>query len=249
MNNFTRAFAALLCVGLWLPADARASGFIDDSDGMLDMSQYLSENRYGFLPIPVVITEPAIGYGGGLFGLFLHDTADSEASKSRTDGRKIPPAMSAFGGGVTQNGTWFVGGGHRHTWNNDGIRYLVALGYADINLDIYSGDIAGFDRERALALKRKATAEYKNCCFAWPIHHFLSVRRSFMRIWKSLPITPLLTVGYNVSWVRKALPLVSGYWQNMTPRTTFSTRVMGCPSPGNTSSIPTSSVAIIATTR
>jgi len=155
MNNFTRAFAALLCVGLWLPADARASGFIDDSDGMLDMSQYLSENRYGFLPIPVVITEPAIGYGGGLFGLFLHDTADSEASKSRTDGRKIPPAMSAFGGGATQNGTWFVGGGHRHTWNNDGIRYLVALGYADINLDIYSGDIAGFDRGKGVSTQTK----------------------------------------------------------------------------------------------
>jgi hypothetical protein len=34
----------------------------------LDMSQYLAENRYGFLPVPLAITEPAIGYGGGLFG-------------------------------------------------------------------------------------------------------------------------------------------------------------------------------------
>ncbi|MRF92895.1 glyceraldehyde-3-phosphate dehydrogenase, partial [Klebsiella quasipneumoniae] len=36
------------------------------------MSRYLQENPYGFLPIPLVITEPAVGYGGGLFGLFLH---------------------------------------------------------------------------------------------------------------------------------------------------------------------------------
>lgn len=155
MNNLTRGFSIALCAGLWQPMIASASGFIDDSDGMLDMSQYLSENRYGFLPIPVVITEPAIGYGGGVFGLFLHDTADSEAGKHRTDGRKIPPAMSAFGGGATQNGTWFVGGGHRHTWNNDGIRYLVALGYADINLDIYSGDIAGFDRGKGVSTQTK----------------------------------------------------------------------------------------------
>ncbi len=58
--------------------------------------------------------------------------------------------MSAFGGGGTQNGTWFVGGGHRHTWQDDHIRYLVAGGYADVNLDIYSGDVLGFGNNRAV---------------------------------------------------------------------------------------------------
>ncbi|TNV14049.1 glyceraldehyde-3-phosphate dehydrogenase [Buttiauxella sp. B2] len=115
------------------------------------MSDYLREKRYGFLPIPVVITEPAIGYGGGLFGLFLHDQDEQQPS----NGRLIPPAITAFGGGATQNGTWFVGGGHRHTWNNDSIRYQIALGYADINLDIYSGDIAGFGRSGGVSTRTK----------------------------------------------------------------------------------------------
>jgi len=148
----------LLCfltVGLCLPVAAGASGMIDKSDGMLDMSEYLTDNRYGFLPIPVVITEPAVGYGGGLFGLFLHDTEDSERSKNRQNGRLIPPAMTAFGGGATQNGTWFVGGGHRHTWNDDSIRYLVAMGYADVNLDIYSGDTLGFGEGKGVSTQTK----------------------------------------------------------------------------------------------
>ncbi|MCS1421372.1 BamA/TamA family outer membrane protein [Citrobacter portucalensis] len=123
---------------------AMATGLIDPEDGMVDMSRYLQENPYGFLPIPLVITEPAVGYGGGLFGLFLHGKG------RQVDGQFIPPAMSAFGGGGTQNGTWFVGGGHRHTWQDDHIRYLVAGGYADVNLDIYSGDVLGFGNNRAV---------------------------------------------------------------------------------------------------
>ncbi|ECF7678546.1 BamA/TamA family outer membrane protein [Salmonella enterica] len=133
----------LLALAL-LAFNAGAAGMIDPEDGMVDMSHYLQDNPYGFLPIPVVITEPAVGYGGGLFGLFLH-------GKGKVIGHRfIPPAMTAFGGGGTQNGTWFVGGGHRHTWQDDRIRYLVAGGYANINLDIYSGDFAGFGSNRSV---------------------------------------------------------------------------------------------------
>ena len=133
----------LLALAL-LAFNAGAAEMIAPEDGMVDMSRYLQDNPYGFLPIPVVITEPAVGYGGGLFGLFLH-------GKGKEIGHRfIPPAMTAFGGGVTQNGTWFVGAGHRHTWQDDQIRYLIAGGYATINLDIYSGDTAGFSSNRSV---------------------------------------------------------------------------------------------------
>ncbi|HHW4412286.1 BamA/TamA family outer membrane protein [Citrobacter freundii] len=128
---------------------AHAVGLIDPEDGMLDMSRYLQENRYGFLPIPVVITEPAVGYGGGVFGLFLHGKGQ------QVDGQFIPPAMTALGGGATDNGTWFVAGGHRHTWTDDHIRYFIAAGYANIDLDIYSGDLAGFGNNRAIETETK----------------------------------------------------------------------------------------------
>ncbi|MFK3660237.1 BamA/TamA family outer membrane protein [Scandinavium sp. NPDC088450] len=121
-----------------------AASLFDPEDGMLDMSAYLRDNPYGFLPVPMIITEPAVGYGGGLFGLFLHGKGTQQG------GRYIPPAFSAFGGGGTQNGTWFVGGGHRHTWNNDHIRWLGGAGYANVNIDIYSGDVAGFGHDKAI---------------------------------------------------------------------------------------------------
>lgn len=66
---------------------AQADGLFDPEDGMLDMSRYLQDNQYGFLPIPVVITEPAVGYGGGLFGLFLHGKG------KREDQRFVPPPI------------------------------------------------------------------------------------------------------------------------------------------------------------
>lgn len=139
----------LLLVSPLLSWRVDAAGLLDPEDGMLDMSHYLQDNPYGFLPVPVVITEPAVGYGGGLFGLFLHGKGKLER------GRYTPPAISAFGGGGTQNGTWFVGGGHRHTWQDDHIRYLVAAGYADVNLDIYTGDVIGFGRNKAINTQTK----------------------------------------------------------------------------------------------
>lgn len=44
--------------------------FTDPEDGALDASEWLLD-RKGFLPVPILITEPAIGYGGGLAAMFL----------------------------------------------------------------------------------------------------------------------------------------------------------------------------------
>ncbi len=122
-----------------------------------------------------MITEPAIGYGGGLFGLFLHGKG------SREGDRFIPPALTGFGGGGTQNGTRFIGAEHRHTRNHDSIRYLVGAGYANVNLDIYSGDIAGFNKKmwRCKPIP-KALAVCKSCCSAWGTHRFFSRRLAIL---------------------------------------------------------------------
>ena len=45
--------------------------FIDPMDGMFDMSEYLSENAHGFLPVPIIITDPALESGLGLAGIFF----------------------------------------------------------------------------------------------------------------------------------------------------------------------------------
>ena len=39
---------------------------IDPDDGWLDGSKFLLEYPYGVLPVPIIITEPAVGNGLGL---------------------------------------------------------------------------------------------------------------------------------------------------------------------------------------
>lgn len=121
--------------------------FIDPQDGMFDVSHWLAE-RKGFFPIPIIITEPAVGFGLGAGLLFLHDplsgkTADGETFDPQNvddEGRLIPPSVSGLFGAYTENGTWFLGGAHMGVWKNDNIRYIGALAQASANLKFYGLD-------------------------------------------------------------------------------------------------------------
>src|SRR4051812_20337949 len=53
-------------------AEAQTTGsrFRDPEDGKLDLSRFLAQPR-AFLPVPLIVTEPAVGYGAGLAGMFV----------------------------------------------------------------------------------------------------------------------------------------------------------------------------------
>ncbi|WP_428808288.1 BamA/TamA family outer membrane protein [Vibrio lamellibrachiae] len=128
-----------------LSTTAFSVSFTDPIDGMLDMGEYLAENAYGFLPVPILITEPALGVGGGFLGVFLHESEQEKEARRKLalesiDGgaNLIPPAVTVAGGGATQNGTWFGVLGHRRTWDQDSIRYMGGLGYGNAFIDIYA---------------------------------------------------------------------------------------------------------------
>lgn len=203
-----------LIVPLSLPAVG--ADLFDPEDGMLDMSRYLQDNQYGFLPVPVVITEPAVGYGGGLFGLFLH-------GKGTRDGDHfIPPPITAFGGGGTQNGTWFIGGGHRHTWNNDRIRYLLLLGYANIKLDIYSDGLTSFNKNTAIHSQTRGYGGLQKLLFRVGDTPVFVGASQCMRKPTFPPITRSL-IGYGSRcWVRRVHHRRWAWWRNMTLRIIFS---------------------------
>ena len=120
--------------------------FFDMEGGQLDMSDWLLE-RQGFLPVPIIVTEPAVGYGGGLALLFFHaskpraDQSDPNRTRESTD-RKAgpgPPGISGIGGFATENGTWGAGAFHFGSWRQDRIRYLGALLRPSLNLTFYGG--------------------------------------------------------------------------------------------------------------
>ena len=115
----------------------------DPEDGKFDVSQYLLDNLVGFLPIPLIITEPAVENGLGLAGAFFHRPKADQMQPG--DKNMILPNISAVAAGYTGNESWFVGAGHLRNWSKDRYRYEVMGGYADINLDWYGGDRAPTD--------------------------------------------------------------------------------------------------------
>lgn len=80
------------------PADAQANGcsrFFDPDDGQFDLSHFL-EHPYAFLPIPIIVTEPAVGYGVGAVGMFIRPREQAgHEGWSRPD-------ISAVGGLATE---------------------------------------------------------------------------------------------------------------------------------------------------
>lgn len=115
------------------PTEEKREGrarFFDPEDGQLDLSYFL-ENAHGFLPIPIIVTEPAVGYGGGGAAMFIRPRREAgEEGWARPD-------ISAAGGLVTQNGTWAAFGGDVSRWLDGRLRTLVGGGTGQANLDFY----------------------------------------------------------------------------------------------------------------
>jgi outer membrane protein assembly factor BamA len=126
-NNLTNAAAA-----------TAASKFRSE-DGWLDVSGFLDE-KYGFLPLAVPITEPAVGYGAAGGVAFLSKPLGEVADEFDR------PNITAVGGLGTENGTWGAFAGDSRYWLDDRLQTLVGLIYASVNLDFY-----GIGRNHVLA--------------------------------------------------------------------------------------------------
>jgi len=135
INKIPFVLLLILLIGLNDVAAQKKKGvFKDTLDNAFDISNYMY-NLHGFLPVPSLITEPAVGYGGALAGMFFIPKKDKDSTRFQM------PDMVVGVGGLTENGTWFAGVGYIGFWNKDKIRYRGIFGYGDINLKYYgSGD-------------------------------------------------------------------------------------------------------------
>ena len=131
--------------------------FTDPSDGQFDLSYFLEKPR-GFLPIPLVITEPAVGYGGGGAGMFLRPRREAgEQGFAR-------PNISAIGAFATQNGTRGAFAGDASRWLDDRLRTLVGGGTGQVNLDFYGlgADRSSLDQKVRYSLQFTGIAAQAN---------------------------------------------------------------------------------------
>jgi hypothetical protein len=109
---------------------ASPSKFRSAEDGWLDVSGFLDE-KYGFLPLVMPITEPAVGYGAaGALAFLSKPLGESLAGFGRPD-------ITIVGGLGTENGSWgMVLGDVRH-WLDDRLQTQAAFVYSSVNLDFY----------------------------------------------------------------------------------------------------------------
>jgi hypothetical protein len=158
-NRRRAAFAGLGALLLALASAAGARGgifdaFRDPETGQIDLSVWLLD-RKGFLPVPIFITEPAVGYGGGIAVAFFRESIAEAVAQGSKSGHLAPPDV--FGGAVagTENGTRFAGAGGMFSFRDDRWRYRGGVGWTDARLDFYGvgGSLPGGARKIAYELE------------------------------------------------------------------------------------------------
>ncbi|EKF74792.1 hypothetical protein A11A3_07208 [Alcanivorax hongdengensis A-11-3] len=165
-----------------LQADFFHDYMIDPEDGQLDASRYLSEVPAGFLPVPMVITEPAVGYGFGMAGIFFHES--EEQKKQRVSGNSpaiLPNNISVLGLGTTENGSKALAAGHMGFWMDDRVRYRGFVLYPDLNLDFYS--LGGFDLRKPVELNLQGPLDIQELKFRLGDSRWmLGIRQSYRQV-------------------------------------------------------------------
>ncbi|HEX6734011.1 MAG TPA: BamA/TamA family outer membrane protein [Azonexus sp.] len=117
--------------GAMPPAEKeQSSRFFSAEDGWLDVSEFLSQ-AYGFLPIAIPITEPAVGDGAAVALAFIDKP---EPSADAGFGR---PNLSILGALNTENGTRGAFGADIRYWLDDRLQTFVGGIRTSVNLEYY----------------------------------------------------------------------------------------------------------------
>jgi Omp85 superfamily domain len=114
------------------------SYFKDSTDQSFDVSDWVL-TAHGFIPVPVLITEPALGgFGGALIPVFItRNTPYMDTVNGKAITQRVRPNIYALGAAYTANGTWLLAGGCAGVIKKWRAYYRVATGYANVNLTFY----------------------------------------------------------------------------------------------------------------
>jgi hypothetical protein len=99
--------------------------FFDDTDGKFDFSKFLSKG--GFIPMPVIVTEPAVGGGFGIMAQFIKPPSDESSDMTR----RMLAAVK------TGNGSYVYGYFQSGSVADGLITYKFGVGRGKITLDAH----------------------------------------------------------------------------------------------------------------
>lgn len=117
--------------------------FRDPQDGRMDLSEWLLDHK-GVLPVPIIITEPAVGLGGGVMALFFRESVREKGEQAKQTGKLVPPDIYGIGAFGTENGTRGAAAGGMVTTEDGRFRWRGGVARMDVNLEFYG--VGGGDR-------------------------------------------------------------------------------------------------------
>lgn len=129
----------------------------DSLDGAFDLSDYIIY-AHGFLVVPTIITEPALGgIGGAVVPVFLKKRAPVVDENGKK--RFINPDITGGLGMYTGNKSWMVGAFRSGTLVKPKILYRVMAGYGNMNLSFYANNLPNL-KDQEFKLNFKSTIFY-----------------------------------------------------------------------------------------
>ncbi|WP_436489498.1 BamA/TamA family outer membrane protein [Chitinophaga sp. ARDCPP14] len=108
----------------------------DSLDHAIDFSDFMIDAN-GFIPIPILITEPAIGIGGAIAPVLLRKRQQPASYKKHKNMAAIPPDITGGFAFYTANKSWGAGAGRSGTIIPWGMRYKAFAAYINLNMDFY----------------------------------------------------------------------------------------------------------------
>jgi len=166
-----RKYSAFLLLALALPAagfETLMAAETSTADETSAAAADAAKSRWGkLLPLPIFITEPAIGEGLGASLIYFHHEEQSENPRVSTaqeigktaERSKPPPTATGIFGFYTNEDSAALGIGHSNSFEDDNYRLLAAAADTRINSRLYLGDLPlGFTLEGTLLysqLKRR----------------------------------------------------------------------------------------------
>ena len=154
--KFLICFLSGIVIVFQLPAqDKKKKPLLKDSlDHAFDLSDYIIDAK-GFVPVPYITTEPALGgFGIAIMPIFIKKNPPYIDSVKGSI-RRTPVAPDITGGALvyTANNSWLTALFRSGTLVKQRIKYVVGTGYANINISFYRDFDQKGEKEYKLNIK------------------------------------------------------------------------------------------------
>lgn len=105
-----------------------------------DLSGWLLDGR-GVLPVPIILTDPALGTGGGVAIVrFRRPAGSAPGPEAESGGEGVQPHVFGVGAFRTSNGSKGAGAGALLRFRDDAFRYRGIVGKVSMNLEYHGAD-------------------------------------------------------------------------------------------------------------